>query len=161
MIGAKKTIKNLKIFNLNSTDPNDVLVSMNKEGLKNLLPLSYQLKVNISEEEKTQHVLDFCSKNFSNKNDIKEFIFNLQTYHYAGKICWMKFLIYRHFDSQQNYQKWGQIHRNMIPVFLMHLNFLVKAPGQNEIFLSWQMYGHMFQVCHVSSYIKKFQQLVT
>ena len=134
MIGAKKTIKNLKIFNLNSTDPNDVLVSMNKEGLKNLLPLSYQLKVNISEEEKTQHVLDFCSKNFSNKNDIKEFIFNLQTYHYAGKICWMKFLIYRHFDSMQNCEKWGQIYRNMIPVFLMHLNFLVKAPGQNEIF---------------------------
>ena len=134
MIGAKKTIKNLKIFNLNSIDSNDVLVSMNKEGLKNLLPLSYQLKVNISEEEKTQHVLDFCTKNFSSKNDIKEFIINLQTYHYAGKICWMKFLIYRHFDSMPNCEKWGQIYRNMIPVFLMHLNFLVKAPGQNEIF---------------------------
>ena len=44
--GAKKTIKNLKVFNLNSIDPNDVLVSMNPEWYETLLPLLLSDSVN-------------------------------------------------------------------------------------------------------------------
>ena len=53
--GAKKTIKNLKIFDLNSIDPNDVLVSMKNEGYEELLPLS-ELKRNDNLIHTTRYV---------------------------------------------------------------------------------------------------------
>ena len=142
MIGAKKTIKHLKIFNLKSMDPNDVLVSMDEEyeeGLKDLLPLgTYLSNDNLSDDEKSQHIDDFCNKNFSNKDDLKEFIVNLQTYHFAGKICWMKFLIYSGCDRMQDCEKWGHIHRNMIIDILKHMNILVNRPEANENFKQLQ-----------------------
>ena len=142
MIGAKKTIKHLKIFNLKSMDPNDVLVSMDEEyeeGLKDLLPLgTYLSNDNLSDDEKSQHIDDFCNKNFSNKDDLKEFVINLQTYHFAGKICWMKFLIYSGCDRMQDCEKWGHIHRNMIIDILKHMNILVNRPEAHENFKQLQ-----------------------
>ena len=145
MIGAKKTIKHLKIFNLKSIDPNDVLLSMDEEyeeGLKNLLPLgTYLSNDNLSDDEKSQHIDDICNKNFSNKYDLKKFILNLQTYHLAGKICWMKFLIYSGCDTgdrMQDCEKWGHIHRNMIIDILKHMNILVNRPEANENFKQLQ-----------------------
>ena len=49
-------------------------------------------------------------------------------YHYAGKICWMKFVIHRHFDSNQNCKKWGQIHLDMLINISLHINILEKTP---------------------------------
>ena len=132
IIGAKKTIKRLKIFNLNSIDPNDVLVSMEKEGYKKLLPLNDLLAGNFKDKE--QNIAAFCNKNFSNSDDLKEFIVNLQMYHSAGKVCWMKFLIYRRFDSKQTCEKWGLLHMNILVNIVMHMNILVNREEANEDF---------------------------
>ena len=132
IIGAKKTIKRLKIFNLNSIDPNDVLVSMEKEGYKKLLPLNDLLAGNFKDKE--QNIAAFCNKNFSNSDDLREFIVNLQMYHSAGKVCWMKFLIYTRFDSKQTCEKWGLLHMNILVNIVMHMNILVNREEANEDF---------------------------
>ena len=143
--GAKKTIKNLKIFDLNSIDPNDVLVSMKKEGYEKLLPLSDLSRndnlINTSDKDHIQCVTQFCDKNFSNIEDLKEFIYNLQLYHSAGKICWMKFLIYKRFDSKQNCEKWGLLHMNMLLNILIHMNILVNRKKANKDFEKMQGMG--------------------
>ena len=134
IIGAKKTIKRLKIFNLNSIDPNDVLVSMEKEGYKKLLPFNDVLEGNYKDKELEQNIAAFCHKNFSNSDDLKEFIVNLQMYHSAGKICWMKFLIDTRFDSKQTCEKWGQLHMNILVNIVMHMNILVNREDAIEGF---------------------------
>ena len=148
--GAKKTIKHLTIFNLNSIDPNDVLVSMEKEGYEKLLPLSDLLRnnnhidrslIDTSDKDHIQYVTQFCDKNFSNIEDLKEFVYNLQLYHSAGKICWMKFLIYRRFDSKQNCEKWGLLYMNMLLKILVHMNILVNTKKANEDFEKMQGMG--------------------
>ena len=152
--GAKKTIKNLKVFNLNSKDPNDVLVSMNPEWYETLLPLSDwtrqryldHLAVNDTpidtiDKDHDQSVTQFCDKNFSNIEDLKEFIYNVQLYHSAGKICWMKFLIYKRFDRKQNCEKWGLLYVNMLLNILIHMNILVNRKKANEDFEKMQGMG--------------------
>ena len=148
--GAKKTIKHLTILNLNSIDPNDVLVSMEKEGYEKLLPLSDLLRNNnhidgslndTTDKDHIQYVTKFCDKNFSNIENLKEFIYHLQTYHSIGKICWLKFMIYRHFDSMQNCEKWGLLHRNVLFNILVHMNILVNKQKANEDFEALQKNG--------------------
>ena len=152
--GAKKTIKNLKVFNLNSKDPNDVLVSMNPEWYETLLPLSDwtrqryldHLAVNDTpidtiDKDHDQSVTQFCDKNFSNIEDLKEFVYNVQLYHSAGKICWMKFLIYKRFDRKQNCEKWGLLYVNMLLNILIHMNILVNRKKANEDFEKMQGMG--------------------
>ena len=134
VIGAKKTIKRLKIFNLNSIDPNDVLVSMEKEGYKKLLPFNDVLDGNWKNKELEQNIAAFCIKNFSDSDDLKEFIVNLQMYHSVGKICWMKFLIDTRFDRKQTCEKWGHLHMNIIVNIVMHMNILVNREDANEDF---------------------------
>ena len=131
IIGAKKTIKRLKLFNLNSMDPNDVWVSMEKEGYSKLLPLNDLISNDTSHSEHTQYVKEFCKKNFSNSDDLMEFILNLQMYHSVGKICWMKFLIYRRFDGKQNCEQWGLLHLSMLLDILVHMNGLVSIKKAN------------------------------
>ena len=124
---ARKTIKNLKILNLDSMDPNDVLVSMEKEGYKKLLPFhDYMSDDTLGEKRKNQYIQEFVSKHCEDLATFKELIRNLQMYHYVGKICWMKFVIHRHFDSNQNCRKWGQIHLDML------INILCEGFGKNR-----------------------------
>ena len=146
IIGARKTMKHLKILNLNSTDSNDVLVSLEKEGLKELELLNDQLgnvSLHLAEEEKRQHLSNFRNKNFANKDDLKKFMFNLQMYHYAGKICWMKFLIYRRCDSKQNCENWGLLHMNMLPTILYHMNIIVNHQDSYDNFEDLKEEGFM------------------
>ena len=157
--GAKKTIKNLKVFNLNSIDPNDVLVSMNPEWYETLLPRTASVNqdgqryldhlavnhttycmIETIDKDRDQSVAHFCDKNFSNVEDLKEWIYNVQLYHSAGKICWMKFLIYKRFDSKQNCEKWGLLYMNMLLNILIHMNILVKEKA-NEDFEKMQGMG--------------------
>jgi len=143
IIGAKKTMKRLKLFSLNSMAPNDVLVSMEREGYKNLFSLKDPLSDdNIGEEEKSQHYIDFCNKNFTNQDDLIKFLLNLQMYHSVGKICWMKFLIYRRFDRKQNCEEWGLIHLDMIVIILFHLDVLVSIKKANLCYEKVQKRSH-------------------
>ena len=129
MKAARKTIKNLKILNLDSMDPNDVVVSMEKEGYRKLLPFhDYMNDDTLGEERKNQYIQEFLNKHCEDLDTFKELIRNLQMYHYVGKICWMKFVIHRHFDSNQNCKKWGQIHLDMLINILLHMNILEKSP---------------------------------
>ena len=137
MIGARKTMKHLKILNLNSIDSNDVLVSLEKEGLKELELFNDQLgnvSLHLAEEEKRQHLSNFRNKNFTNKADLEKFMYNLQMYFYAGKICWMKFLINRRYDSKQNCESWGLLHMNMLPTILYHMNIIVNRQDSYDNF---------------------------
>ena len=157
--GAKKTIKNLKVFNLNSIDPNDVLVSMNPEWYETLLPRTASVNqdgqryldhlavnhttycmIETIDKDRDQSVAHFCDKNFSNVEDLKEWIYNVQLYHSAVKICWMKFLIYKRFDSKQNCEKWGLLYMNMLLNIFLHMNILVKEKA-NEDFEKMQGMG--------------------
>ena len=155
--GAKKTIKNLKVFKLNSIDPNDVIVSMNPEWYETLLPLSNSVNqdgqryldhlavndtpIDTIDKDHDQSVTQFCDKNFSNIEDLKEFVYNVQLYHSAGKICWMKFLIYKRFDRKQNCEKWGLLYVNMLLNILIHMNILVNRKKANEDFEKMQGMG--------------------
>jgi len=148
--GAKKTIKHVTILNLNSIDPNDVLVSIEKEGYEKFLPLSDLFRnnthidgslIDTTDNDYLQHVTKFCNKHFSNIEDLKEFIYHTQTYHSVGKICWLKFLIYTHFDSMQNCEKWGLLHRNVLFNILVHMNVLLKQKKANEDFEALQKNG--------------------
>ena len=155
--GAKKTIKNLKVFKLNSIDPNDVIVSMNPEWYETLLPLSNSVNqdgqryldhlavndtpIDTIDKDHDQSVTQFCDKNFSNIEDLKEFVYNVQLYHSAGKICWMKFLIYKRFDRKQNCEKWGLLYMNMLLNILIHMNILVNRKKANEDFEKMQGMG--------------------
>mgnify|MGYP001291610261 FL=1 len=136
--GAKKTIKHVTILNLNSIDPNDVLVSIEKEGYEKFLPLSDLFRNNthidgsLIDTTDKDHITKFCDKHFSNIEDLKEFIYHTQTYHSVGKICWLKFLIYRRFDSMQNCEKWGLLYRNVLFNILVHMKMLVNHQKANE-----------------------------
>ena len=140
IIGAKKTIKRLKLFNLNSMDPNDVWVSMEKEGYKKQLPLNDYISDETCFSEHT--LVEFGKKNFSNCDDLKEFILNLQMYHSVGKICWMKFLIYRRFDGKQNCEQWGLLHLSMLHDILVHMHALVSVEIVNLDFEKLQKSSH-------------------
>ena len=131
---AKKTIKNLKIFHLDSMDPNDVVVSMEKDGYKKLLPFhDYMSDDNLGEKRKNQYIQEFLVKHCEDLDTLKDLIRGLQMYHYAGKICWMKFVIHRHFDSNQNCRKWGQIHLDMLINILLHMNILLRKDASDAL----------------------------
>jgi hypothetical protein len=77
---AKKTMKNLKLFNLNSKDPNDVRASLdNKEYLKH----------------------------FTNLMDIEE---NQELFRLVGRLCFYKSRVLEYFGDKKNCLKWANLY---------------------------------------------------
>ena len=77
---VKKTMKSLKLFNLNSKDPNDVRASLdNKEYLKH----------------------------FTNLKNIEE---NHELFRLVGRFCLYKSRVLEYFDDKENCLKWANLH---------------------------------------------------
>ena len=109
---AKKTIKNLKLFNLHSKDTSDVFVAMGRNGYKNHFPGS--------------KLLDYLSELMGNsnppKNDMDEML-KIKLYHLIARICFLKCEILTFF-SDRTKDAWARIHLAILNDIQCHLNVM-------------------------------------
>ena len=95
---AKKTIKNLKLFNLHSKDTIDVVLAMGRNGYINHFPGS-KLPVYLNE---------LIGNSNPPKNDMDEML-KIKLYHLIARICFLKCEILTFF-SDRTKEAWAHIH---------------------------------------------------
>ena len=95
---AKKTIKNLKLFNLHSKDTSDVFVAMGRNGYKNHFPGS----------KLPDYVSELIENSNLPKNDMGEML-KIKLYHLIARICFLKCEILTFF-SDRTKDAWAHIH---------------------------------------------------
>lgn len=100
---AKKTIKNLKLFNLHSKDTSDVFVAMGRNGYKNHFPCS-RLQ-NVFEPD---YLSELMGASNHKENNMDEMV-KVKLYHLIARICFLKCEILTFF-SDRTKEAWAHIH---------------------------------------------------
>ena len=109
---AKKTIKNLKLFNLHSKDTIDVVLAMGRNGYINHFPGS-KLPVYLNE---------LIGNSNPPKNDMDEML-KIKLYHLIARICFLKCEILTFF-SDSTKDAWAHIHLAILNDIQCHLNVM-------------------------------------
>ena len=122
---AKKIIeKSLTIFNLNSKDPKDVVVSMEKEGYSKFYPWNSLLN---SEDEDLVRSNSEFSELITKDNaldDVKDFFKMAELFHSIGQICWQKHEIDLFIDEKSQCSfVWGHMALKIVNDILVHVRF--------------------------------------
>ena len=106
---ALKTLKSLKLFSVNSKNPQDVIVAMERQGYKKYFPLSL-LYIDITEsyEEFSDLVVEHYV-NFSEK-EIRESAEMVEELCHLARICLYKCEILQDHGDRANCEKWAYIH---------------------------------------------------
>ena len=126
---AKKIIdKSLTIFNLNSIDPIDVIVSMEEEGYSKFFPWNGLTNIDaMNIEENMEKLNSEFSKLFTKDNamdDLKVFFKMAELFHCIGQICWQKHEIDLCIGekTQCNFV-WGHMALKIVNDILLHVKF--------------------------------------
>ena len=109
---AKKTIKNLKLFNLHSKDTSDVFVAMGRNGYKNHFPGS----------KLPDYVTELIEISNLPNNDMDEML-KIKLYHLIARICFLKCEILTFF-SDRTKDAWAHIHLAILNDIQCHLSVM-------------------------------------
>ena len=108
--------KHLKLFNLNSTDLNDVLMALKEEGYENILPLAICKRTN-------KLVIEFAEKFFLSQESLDNWLEKVRIFYHVGKICWLKHIVY--FGDTSNLT-WGNLSLEVYIDILKHIKLIME-----------------------------------
>jgi hypothetical protein len=111
---AKKTIKNLKLFNLHSKDTSDVFVAMGRNGYKTHFPGS-RLQ-NVFEPDYLSELMGISNHQGNNMDEMLK----VKLYHLIARICFLKCEILTFF-SDRTKEAWAHIHLAILKDIQCHV----------------------------------------
>ena len=115
---AKKTVKHIKLFSLNSMDSNDVIKAMENEGFGKFFPLNNLLNGSeINEEKKTEFF-----KSNSDLDSLEVFSKEVAVYYYVSNICWQKQELLMSLGEICKSFEWGHLALNILNDIHLHLD---------------------------------------
>ena len=114
---AKKTIKNLKLFNLHSKDTSDVFVAMGRNGYKTHFPGS-RLQ-NVFEPDYLSELMGISNHQGTNMDETLK----VKLYHLIARICFLKCEILTFF-SDRTKEAWAHIHLAILNDILCHVSVM-------------------------------------
>ena len=114
---AKKTIKNLKLFNLHSKDTSDEFVAMGRNGYKRHFPGS-RLQ-NVFEPD---YLSELMGNSNPQENDMDEML-KVELYHLIARICFLKCEILTFF-SDRTKDAWAHIHLAILNDIQRHVSIM-------------------------------------
>ena len=143
---AQKTIdKHLSIFNLNSMDRDEVILSIAKEGYGKILPWNHLLvephKITGSEGSKIYEDPKLLKTklfedheffknspwNVTDQNTMRFWYKMVHLYYFIGKICWQKYEINLHFEIKGNIFRWAYMALKILDDILYHIQVQDKS----------------------------------
>ena len=123
--GAKKTLKHLKLFSLNSMHSNDVIKAMENEDYGKFFPLNNLLnKSEVKEQRKLE--ADFCKRN-SDHDSFQLYRKKVDIYWFISRICWQKQEIVMNLGELPSNFEWGYLALNILHDITLHLELLLKT----------------------------------
>ena len=115
---AKKTVKHIKLFSLNSMDTNNVIEAMENEGFGKFFPLNNLLNSSeINEEKKTEFF-----KSNSDLDSLEVFSKEVAVYYYVSNICWQKQELLMSLGEICKSFEWGHLALNILNDIHLHLD---------------------------------------
>ena len=124
---AKKTLKHLKLFSLNSWNSSEVMKSMENEGYGKYFPLNNLLNNN-EVKHKEKLASEFC-KRISSDHDGLQLFENKAVYLYRriSRICWQKQNIVMNLGEIPINFEWGYLALKILHDISLHLELLVES----------------------------------
>ena len=148
---AMKTIKSLKLFCINSNDPNDVRNEMERKGYKDHFPMSHLSVGNFLIRDdlasRVFKVLDqgLVQRHFLtlDQKKLEDLIDIIQLYHLLGRICLMKCQIMQSLGETANCEKWAHLHFLIVHDLHHHFRTMEETigaffEGKQEGYVSFQ-----------------------
>ena len=123
--GAKKTLKHLKMFSLNSMHSNDAVKAMENEDYGTAFPLNNLLN-NSAGKDKKKLASEFCKIN-SNHDSFQLFEKKVDLYCSIGRICWQKHETLMNLGEIPINFEWGYLALNIFHDISLHLELLMKT----------------------------------
>ena len=121
---AKKTMKHLKLFSLNSMHSNDTIKAIENEDYGKVFPLNNLLN-NSEVKEQTKLERDFCKRNSSDYESFQLYWKKVEGYMLISRICWQKHILMNLGEIPINFE-WGHLTLNIHHDVSLHLKLLVK-----------------------------------
>ena len=123
---AKKSFKkHFELFNLNSTNPNDVLLALKEEGYENILPLA---KCKQTQKLSTEFAKKFIdSPEFMREKWEKKVV----VFHSVSQMCWKKHFVF--FGGKSN-QTWGNLSLDICLNILKHIKVIIENKEKYSYF---------------------------
>ena len=115
---AKKSFeRHFKLFNLNSMDPNDVLLALKEEGYENILPLA--------KCKQTQKLSTEFAKRFIDSPEVmrEKWEEKVVVFHSVSQMCWKKHFVF--FGGTSN-QTWGNFSLDICLNILKHIKVIIE-----------------------------------
>ena len=108
---ALKTLKSLKLFSVNSKDPQDVVVAMERQGYKKYFPLSL-LYIDFDITESYEYFSDLVVEHYENlqEKEIRDSVEMVEVFCHLARICLYKCEILQDHGDRVNCEKWAYIH---------------------------------------------------
>ena len=120
---AKKTLKHLKLFSLNSMHSNDAIKAIENEDYKKVFP-SNNLLNNSEVREQKKIETDFCKRNSSDHESFQLYREKVEGYMRISRICWQKHILMNLGEIPFNFD-WGHLALNIHHDISLHLELLV------------------------------------
>jgi len=139
---AKKTLKHLRMFSLNSMNSRETINAMENEDYGKIFPLNNLLS-NSEVKDKKKLEADFCNKN-SSDNDI--FQPKVDLYWLIGQICWQKHEILMSLDEVPINLEWGYLALNIHHDINLHLGLLDRTSEE----IAAKLNGSMIEITGVT-----------
>jgi tetratricopeptide (TPR) repeat protein len=115
---AKKSFeRHFKLFNLNSPNPNDVLLALKEEeGYEDILPLA-----NSKQTQKLS--TEFAKKFIHSQESMDYWLKKVYIFHKVGQMCWNKHIVYFGGTSDLN---WGNLSLDVCVDILKHTKLIIE-----------------------------------
>ena len=123
---AKKSFeRHFKLFNLNSMDPNDVLLALKEEGYENILPLA--------KCKQTQKLSTEFAKRFIDSPEVmrEKWEEKVVVFHSVSQMCWKKHFVF--FGGKSN-QTWGNLSLDICLNILKHIKVIIENKEKYSYF---------------------------
>ena len=123
---AKKSFeRHFKLFNLNSMDPNDVLLALKEEGYEYILPLA--------KCKQTQKLSTEFAKRFIDSPEVmrEKWEEKVVVFHSVSQMCWKKHFVF--FGGTSN-QTWGNFSLDICLNILKHIKVIIENKEKYSYF---------------------------
>ena len=146
---AKKTIIELKLFNLYSDDIMEVMRVLNlSEEFKSIFPLhKWKNQLNnfnaIVQQTEFRRMVTNLRENWSISENFEHCVRKFNIYFRVGELCWQKYLISRDLEGETHDIRWGKLTIEIIKNILLNLSLLDDAAQTQYVGLKRRNAGYL------------------
>jgi len=129
---AKKTLKHLKLFSLNSLNSNDAIKAIEEEDYGKVFPLN-DLLSDSEVKDKKKLASEFCKRNSSGHDSFQLFENKIRLYRCISTICWKKHEILLNLSEIPISFQWGYLALNIFLDINKHLELFVETLRETSV----------------------------